>query len=149
MFTTKITPLIRPIFYLSLLCGVILYIAIFVSDGWQFDIKMVHAVLAFESVVFPFCFLIALIGAIMNKITIENHSISSRNPFSNKFEYESLNWTELATIKTKNFLGYKYYFLQSYSGKGIWVPTEIKDKEKFKNLVKTKTGKEDIFEKIL
>lgn len=122
IFTARIIPLIRPIFNMSLSAGAILYIAIFISDGMQFDIKMVHAVLIFESVIFPFCFIIALFGAIINKITIENHSMSSRNPFSNRYEYETLDWTEIAIIKIKNFFGYKYYFIQSQSGKGVWIP---------------------------
>ncbi|MEW6558367.1 MAG: hypothetical protein AB1349_13635 [Elusimicrobiota bacterium] len=145
IFSARIAPIIVPIFNLSLLAGVILYIAIFISDDMQFDVKMLQAVLIFESVIIPFGLFIALIGVFMNKIKLEKNGISSRNPFSNRFEYVSLNWNDIATIKIKNILGYKYFLLQSDSGKGVWIPTEINDKSKFIDLVKEKTGKENIF----
>ena len=139
------TPLILPVFNLSLLAGIIFYLAIFLKDNMQFDVKMLQAVLAFESVIFPFCWLIVHAAAFINKVIIENHCISSRNPFFNKFGYESLDWNEIISIKIKNFFGYKYFYFQSIFGNGIWIPAEISDKSKFMEVVKSKTGNDNIF----
>ena len=145
IFKARISPLIVPVTNLSLLTGAIFYAVIFFKDNMQFDINMIEAVLALEVVIFPFCLVIAVVGALINKIVIENHGASSRNPFSNRFEYDSIKWSEVESIRHRNFFGYKYYYLQSASGSGIWIPKKIDNIQKFKELVKLRTGNRHIF----
>lgn len=145
----EVKAIISPVVTVSICTGVIFFAAIFFKNNLAFDLKMLKATIILLSVLIPFITLILSWATFINKVKVFKDGISSYNPYE-ALKSEFLIWSEMQSICIKSVLGYKYYFLWSNdSGKQLWIPYMIKNKEHFKSTVLSQLDSNHIFAKEL
>jgi len=139
-FRAKVTAIFSPTIVTCLLVGGLLIFAILVKESFNFSVKMLEVFLIFEAVLIPFIGLILLAITFDYKITVYKDGISSFDPFGNR-KCDFMLWGRMNKIRTRNILGYRYLFIESndYS-ETLWIPSNIKKKHEFKELVRSQAG---------
>ena len=131
VYRAELTEAIKPSIFISISTAVAFFLAIFLKEGFEIDQKMIEASILLGVTLLVICLL--LIGACtyFYKITIFKDGLSSYNPWES-FKCYFMGWESIENCRLRNIFGYKYYYLYSADQREcLWIPYNIKNKEKF------------------
>jgi hypothetical protein len=131
IYRAKLISIIKPSVYLSIGTGILLFVAIFITEDFQFDVKMLEMATILSAVLFIFGLLWIGVCTFFYKITINKDGLSSYNPWES-FKCYHMKWVDMEYLTIKSVLGYKYYHITSQDQQeSLWVPCNIKHKGQF------------------